>query len=120
MATHHETVGGSGEPLEIPINEVFTFQGPPDKWGFTVPRFMISWIQKRFFFNPVYLFVIVVLCGYDNFRKNSKIFQWVRKVKKNRLCASFSVCTVIIRHSVRNVKNLKTEINNFENNNNLS
>ena len=31
MATHHETVGGSGEPLQIPINEVFTFQGRPDK-----------------------------------------------------------------------------------------
>ena len=25
MATHYETVGGSGEPLQIPINEVFTF-----------------------------------------------------------------------------------------------
>ena len=36
MATHHETVGGSGEPLQIPINEVFTFEGRPDKWGFTV------------------------------------------------------------------------------------
>ena len=36
MATHHETVCGSGEPLQIPINEVFTFQGRPDKWGFTV------------------------------------------------------------------------------------
>ena len=31
MATHYETVGGSGEPLQIPINEVFTFQGRPDK-----------------------------------------------------------------------------------------
>ena len=31
MATHHETVGGSEEPLQIPINEVFTFQGRPDK-----------------------------------------------------------------------------------------
>ena len=31
MATYHETVGGSGEPLQIPINEVFTFQGCPDK-----------------------------------------------------------------------------------------
>ena len=31
MATHHETVGGSGETLQIPINEVFTFQGRPDK-----------------------------------------------------------------------------------------
>ena len=31
MATHHETVGGSGEPLQIPINEVFTFQGRPDE-----------------------------------------------------------------------------------------
>ena len=36
MATHHETVGGSGEPLQIPTNEVFTFQGRPDKWGLTV------------------------------------------------------------------------------------
>ena len=34
--SHHETEGGSGEPLEIPVNEVFTFQGRPDKWGFTV------------------------------------------------------------------------------------
>ena len=31
MATHHETVGGIGEPLQIPINELFTFQGRPDK-----------------------------------------------------------------------------------------
>ena len=31
MATHHETVGGSGEPLQILINEVFTFQGRSDK-----------------------------------------------------------------------------------------
>ena len=31
MATHDMTVGGSGEPLQIPINEVFTFQGRPDK-----------------------------------------------------------------------------------------
>ena len=31
MAIHHETVGSSGEPLQIPINEVFTFQGGPDK-----------------------------------------------------------------------------------------
>ena len=31
MATHHETLGGSREPLQIPINEVFTFQGRPDK-----------------------------------------------------------------------------------------
>ena len=30
-ATHYETVGGSGEPLQIPINELFTFQGSPDK-----------------------------------------------------------------------------------------
>ena len=29
--SHHETEGGSGESLEIPINEVFTFQGRPDK-----------------------------------------------------------------------------------------
>ena len=29
MATHHVTLGGSGEPLQIPINEVFTFQGHP-------------------------------------------------------------------------------------------
>ena len=36
MGTHHEAVGGSGGPLQIPINEVFTFQGRPDKWGFTV------------------------------------------------------------------------------------
>ena len=36
MATHHETVGGSGEPLQIQINELFTFQGRSDKWGFTV------------------------------------------------------------------------------------
>ena len=38
--SHHETEGGSGEPLEITINEVFTFQGRPDKWGFTVIRFV--------------------------------------------------------------------------------
>ena len=31
MATHHETVGGSRESLQIPINEVFTFQGRPNK-----------------------------------------------------------------------------------------
>ena len=31
METHHETVGGSGESLQIPINDVLTFQGRPDK-----------------------------------------------------------------------------------------
>ena len=44
MATHHETVGGSGEPLQFPINEVFTFQGRPDKWGFTVFCFIFLFI----------------------------------------------------------------------------
>ena len=31
LDSHHETEGCSGEPLEIPINEVFTFQWRPDK-----------------------------------------------------------------------------------------
>ena len=65
MATHHETVGGTGEPLQIPINQVFTFQGRPDKWGFTVvvpwPLFFQKWIIYSILKKLMHIFKILIV-----------------------------------------------------------
>ena len=85
MATHHEIVGGSGEPLQIPINEVFTFQGRPDKWGFTVSI-------RHFKLEGIEVNTIILWIFSENEDTNYRYFWFLLITTKTRLKAKLWKC----------------------------